>query len=129
MHGGPTSEGREEGTRIMLPGALSVFRTTNRCLSEEEVKGVTAMNSSLIGKIEKARRYAAEPERAEIRSLYVRFRGDHDVYDVRFEGGTWTCTCHSFEALGVGTCSHIMALERLLGPLTPHPAGQIEQTV
>ncbi len=82
------------------------------------------MNSSLIGKIEKARRYAAEPERARIESLHVRFRGDHDIYDVRLVDGVWSCTCHSFEALG--TCSHIMALERMLGPLAPQSASQPE---
>ncbi|MBX6754426.1 hypothetical protein [Thermorudis peleae] len=77
------------------------------------------MNSALIGKIEKARRYAEEPERAQLQSLHVRFRGDHDVYDVRFEDQHWSCTCHSFSALGLGTCSHIMALERLLAPMIP----------
>ena len=84
------------------------------------------MNSSLISKIEKARRYAAEPERVQIELLHIRFRGDHDVYDVRFEHGTWSCNCHSFEALGIGTCSHIMAVERLLGALSPRPAEPAE---
>lgn len=84
------------------------------------------MNSSLISKIEKARRYAAEPDRARIESLHIRFRGDHDVYDVRFDRGAWSCTCHSFEALGLGTCSHIMAVERLLGILAPRPVEPAE---
>lgn len=77
------------------------------------------MNSSIIGKIEKARRYAEEPGRARFQSLHVKFQGDHDVYDVRLEDGRWTCTCHSFEALQLGTCSHIMAIERLIGPMLP----------
>lgn len=77
------------------------------------------MNSSIIGKIEKARRYAEEPERAAIRALHIVFHGDHDVYDVRLQDARWTCTCHSYEALGLGTCSHIMAVERLLGPMLP----------
>ncbi|GBD15248.1 hypothetical protein HRbin26_00134 [bacterium HR26] len=77
------------------------------------------MNSALIGKIEKARRYAAEPHRAQLQSLHVRFRGEHDTYDVRFQDKRWTCTCHSFTALGLGTCSHIMALERILAPMIP----------
>ncbi len=87
------------------------------------------MNSSLISKIEKARRYAAEPERAQIEVLHIRFRGDHDVYDVHFDRGTWSCTCHSFEALGVGTCSHIMAIERMLGVLAPRSVGTAEPLV
>ncbi len=90
-------------------------------------EGGWIMNSSLIGKIEKARRYAAEPERVQVQSLHVRFRGEHDVYDVHFADGNWSCTCHSFEALGLGTCSHIMALERLLGPIAPQVIGQAER--
>ena len=82
------------------------------------------MNSSMISKIEKARRYADEPDRAQVDNLHVLFRGDHDVYDVSFDHGHWTCSCHSYSALHNGTCSHIMALERLLGTLAPVEAEQ-----
>lgn len=77
------------------------------------------MNSSMIGKIEKAHRYAEEPSRARIQQLEVAFQGEHDVYQVKLESGRWTCSCHSFSALRLGTCSHIMAMERLLGPMIP----------
>ena len=77
------------------------------------------MNSSMISKIEKARRYAEEPDRAQIERLQVQFRGDHDIYQVGFSDGHWSCSCHSFSALHNGTCSHIMALERLLGVIAP----------
>lgn len=75
------------------------------------------MNSSMIGKIEKAGRYAQEPGRAQIFSFQARFQGEHDIYNVVLEDGHWSCDCHSFEALQAGTCSHIMAMERLLGPM------------
>lgn len=75
------------------------------------------MNSSLIGKIEKARRYAQEPDRARFQSLHVKFQGGHDVYDVRLEDRQWTCNCHTYESLG--TCSHIMTMERLLASMIP----------
>lgn len=75
------------------------------------------MNSSLIGKIEKARRYAEEPDRARFQSLHVKFRGGHDTYDVRLDNREWTCNCHTYESLG--TCSHIMAMERLLASMIP----------
>lgn len=81
------------------------------------------MNSSLIGKIEKARRYAEEPDRARIQAIHLTFRGEHDSYEVRLVEGRWTCTCHSFRALQLGTCSHIMAIERLLGPMIPRETG------
>lgn len=75
------------------------------------------MNSSLIGKIDKARRYAQEPDRARFQSLHVKFQGGHDIYDVRLENHEWTCNCHTYGSLG--TCSHIMTMERLLGPMIP----------
>jgi hypothetical protein len=75
----------------------------------------------MIGKIEKARRYAEEPSRAQIQSIEVKFRGEHDDYDVRLKDGNWSCSCHSFSALQLGTCSHIMAMERLLGQMIPEP--------
>jgi len=76
------------------------------------------VNSSMIGKIEKARRYAEEPDRAQIQHLKVRFQGEHDTYHVSFDDGEWSCDCHSFGALQLGTCSHIMAMERLLSGLS-----------
>ena len=75
------------------------------------------MHSSLIGKIEKAKRYAQEPERVTVLSLRTRFRGDNDSHDVFFEDGRWHCNCNYFER--AGTCQHVMALQRLLGPIAP----------
>ncbi len=73
------------------------------------------MNSSLYGKIEKAKRYAQEPERAKFNQLSVDFRGEHDVYKVGFDGVEWNCTCHFFETWG--TCTHIMTMQRILSPM------------
>jgi hypothetical protein len=72
----------------------------------------------MIGKIEKARRYAEEPDRVQIQQMNIKFQGEHDTYRVSFENGEWSCECHSFSALQLGTCSHIMAIERLLGGMT-----------
>jgi hypothetical protein len=76
------------------------------------------MHSSLIGKIEKARRYAQERDRVCFTSFNTTFRGEHDSYEVGFDGAKWHCTCNFFGAWGL--CSHTMALERILGDmLTP----------
>jgi len=80
------------------------------------------MNSSIIGKIEKAKRYAAEPERVKIHSLDATFHGGHDEYTITLKDGRWHCSCHFFESQDYGTCSHIMAMERLLNPMLPRPA-------
>ena len=79
------------------------------------------MNSSLISKIQKAKLYAEERDRVQVRDLTVTFRGDHNTYEVSFHDGRWDCGCSFFA--NWGTCSHSMAMQRILGvmlPPTPH---------
>ncbi|MCL5961366.1 MAG: hypothetical protein M1358_18995 [Chloroflexi bacterium] len=78
------------------------------------------MHSSLIGKIEKAKRYAEERDRINFSELKVTFRGEHDVYDVSLHDGCWHCSCNFFS--GWKTCSHTMALERIFGEMLPKEA-------
>ncbi len=76
------------------------------------------MNSSMIGKIEKAHRYAREPERIQLSQIEATFRGGHDDYTVRLNGSNWSCTCHTFESHAVGdTCSHVMAMQQVLASM------------
>ena len=70
------------------------------------------MHSSIIGKIDKARKYAEEKDRVSITCLKASFQGNHDTYAVGFESGSWHCECRSF--LTRGMCSHTMALQRML---------------
>jgi hypothetical protein len=80
------------------------------------------MNSSMIGKIEKAHRYAREPERVQIQAIESTFRGGHDDYRVSFENGRWNCSCHTFSSHVIGTCSHIMAMQHMLESMLPQEA-------
>lgn len=75
------------------------------------------MNSSMIGKIEKAHRYAREPERVRVSTVEATFRGGHDEYTVRLADGRWECSCHTFSGHTVGTCSHVMAMQHILSPM------------
>ena len=70
------------------------------------------MHSSIIGKIDKARKYAEEKDRVSITSLKASFQGNHSTYAIGFESGSWHCECRSF--LTRGMCSHTMALHRML---------------
>lgn len=83
------------------------------------------MNSSMIGKIEKARRYTEEPERIRVTTLTARFHGSNDDYELTFDTAHWHCACHTFAQFG--SCAHIMAAQRLLAQMLP-PAGRYEQT-
>ena len=78
------------------------------------------MQSSLIGKIEKAKRYAQETERISLTEFLVKFQGGHDNYVTGYKDGKWHCSCQFFS--GWGLCSHTMALERVLGNLLPKDA-------
>jgi hypothetical protein len=63
------------------------------------------MHSSLIGKVEKANRYARELDRISFQQLAVTFNGDNDTHTVRLDGEAWQCTC-----------------QKILGVMLPEPA-------
>ena len=78
------------------------------------------MQSSLIGKIEKAKRYAEEKDRITFSKLTVRFRGENNDYNTSYSDGRWQCTCSFFSSWGI--CSHTMAMERILADMLPPEA-------
>jgi len=79
------------------------------------------MHSSLIGKVEKAKRYAQEPDRVTLSEFSADFRGEHDSYTVTYKNNKWRCTCQFFSQWE--TCSHIMALQRLFVGVLPKESG------
>jgi hypothetical protein len=83
-------------------------------------RGGFIMQSGLIGKVEKAKRYAEEPNRVTLSEFAVDFRGEHNNYTVSYKGKKWHCTCHFFSQWGI--CSHTMALQRLFAEVLPKEA-------
>jgi hypothetical protein len=80
------------------------------------------VHSSLIGKIEKARRYAQEPDRVSIGEIKASFRGENDEHHVAYREGSWKCSCEFFG--GWNVCCHTMAMERLLGAMLPRTGSR-----
>ncbi|MFC2015327.1 SWIM zinc finger family protein [Chloroflexota bacterium] len=78
------------------------------------------MDSGMIGKIQKSKYYAEEPERICFEQFRVALEGTNAQHTVSYDGGTWSCTCNFFATRGV--CSHTMAMERLLGVMLPPEA-------
>jgi hypothetical protein len=78
------------------------------------------MDYGMIGKIEKAKRYAQERERFRFEQFTVSFTGDNNPHQVTFDHGTWRCDCDFFLTRSV--CSHTMALERILDQMIPATA-------
>ncbi len=58
------------------------------------------MNSSMISKIAKAKRYAEEPGRIQFTRFEATFQGENDVHTTNFDNGEWTCTCRFFHDWG-----------------------------
>jgi hypothetical protein len=85
-------------------------------IPDEEV----GMDSGMIGKIQKSKFYAEEPERIRFEQFQVTFDGTNSKHEVVYERGNWRCTCNFFATRGV--CSHTMAMERLLGVMLPPEA-------
>lgn len=85
------------------------------------------MDYSIIGKIQKAKQYAQEPERVTFNSFQVEFRGNNNTYTVTLSPDGWECTCPGYQKYAI--CPHIMTLEKLFAPMLkrerlPYANGQ-----
>lgn len=80
------------------------------------------MHSSMIGKIEKAMRYAHEPDRVTLHSFRASFAGDNGSHAVILDGEAWRCDCHLFEA--AGGCTHTLAIQKMLDPMLTDAARE-----
>jgi len=77
------------------------------------------MDSGMIGKIDKAKRYAQERNRVRFESFTVTFDGQNNPHTVHMTNGVWQCDCSFFQSRG--RCSHTMALEMILEDMLPQP--------
>lgn len=75
------------------------------------------MDYGMIGKLEKAKRYAEERDRIHFETLKVTFSGENNQHTVTLLDGKWQCTCDFFQTRG--RCSHTMALEIILKDMLP----------
>jgi hypothetical protein len=78
------------------------------------------MNSAA-SRILKARQYAHERDRRiKVHSFEVELHGENSEHLISYNNGKWHCKdCEEFELSGV--CSHVMAMEEILGD-TVEPA-------
>jgi hypothetical protein len=76
------------------------------------------MNSGMIGKIEKAHRYAGERERFQFEGLQVSVQGDNTAHTVTLRDSRWGCDCDFFAHNE--SCAHTMALGLMLEGMAPN---------
>lgn len=74
----------------------------------------------MIGKIDKAKRYAEQRNRIRFEKLEVTFEGENNPHTVTLLDGIWQCDCDFFQTRG--RCSHTMALEIILEGMLPQEA-------
>jgi len=70
------------------------------------------MDFGLIGKLEKAKRYAEDRRRFLFNQFDLTFHGDNNEHHVTYDNGVFNCDCEFF--LTHKRCGHSMALEILL---------------
>lgn len=70
------------------------------------------MDSGLIGKVEKAKRYAEDRHRFHFNKFELDFQGDNSEHHVTYNRGVFNCDCEFF--ITHLRCGHSMALEILL---------------
>ena len=80
------------------------------------------MHSSMIGKVEKAMRYAHEPDRVTFTSFQASFAGDNGTHTVALVANAWHCDCHLFES--AGGCTHTLAMQKMLDPMLTDDARE-----
>jgi hypothetical protein len=79
------------------------------------------MDYGMIGKIEKAKRYAQQRERFRFDKFDVTFSGDNNDHKVSYANGVFKCDCEFF--ILRQRCSHTMALEQLLDKMLAQAEG------
>ena len=75
------------------------------------------MDYGMIGKIEKAKRYAEQRDRFHFNAFDITFHGDNNNHQVGFANGKFRCDCEFF--VTHERCGHTMALEILLKDMLP----------
>lgn len=80
------------------------------------------MHSSMSGKIEKAMRYAHEPDRVTFETFRATFAGDNGSHIVTLGEDALRCDCHLFDA--AGGCTHTLAMQKMLDPMLTDAARE-----
>ncbi|MBI5667565.1 MAG: hypothetical protein HZC41_06115 [Chloroflexi bacterium] len=76
-----------------------------------------APGQNVVSDVEKAKRYADERDRIQIKAFDVTFHGNNNDHHFGHDESRWHCDCDFFRSRAV--CSHTMAMERILGPMLP----------
>lgn len=71
----------------------------------------------MIGKVQKAKRYAQERERFHLQKLEIAVDGTNNQHHVSLKDGGLVCTCDFYQSREY--CSHTMAIEEIMKGMEP----------
>ncbi len=80
------------------------------------------MQSSIMAKVEKAMRYAHEPDRVKLQRFEATFASDNDIHHISLDNDRWSCDCHLFGS--AGGCAHTLAAQKMLDPMLTESAKE-----
>ncbi len=80
------------------------------------------MQSSIMAKVEKAMRYAHEPDRVKLQRFEATFTSDNGVHRISLDSDRWSCDCHLF--VSAGGCAHTLAAQKMLDPMLSEAARE-----
>jgi len=94
-----------------LQGSYEIAKSTRvfACFLFSYPERRLTMDYGMIGKREKAKRYAEEQKRFVFNKFDVTFHGDNNNHHVTFDNGVYHCDCEFF--MTHQRCAHTMALE------------------
>jgi hypothetical protein len=81
---------------------------------EPAMMPVSTRMDAAASRLLKARQYADErDQRLKVHSFDLHLHGEHRTHRITYNHGSWSCDCEEFQLRGV--CSHVMAIEEILG--------------
>lgn len=94
----------------ICPHVMSLERLFAPMLKRDPLPYATGQN--VVSDVEKAKQYSEEVDRIRFRSFDVSFSGNNSEHYTSYQTGDWRCSCSFFHSRR--TCSHTMAMERIL---------------
>lgn len=84
------------------------------------------MDNAMISRVEKAKRYADQPERFQFQSFIVSVQGSNNPYHISYNDGKFDSDYDYF--IKHGYSQHTLALEKILAGMIAPPAQQENET-
>lgn len=106
----------------ICPHLMAMERLFAPMLKREPLPYATGQN--VVSDVEKSKQYAEETDRIHFRSFDASFAGNNSEHHTSYQDEHLTCSCSFFKSRD--TCSHTMAMERILQKMLP--VKVVEQT-